>query len=217
MATTATKIGTQWIYWKNNAGLKTNIDDFCLVLLSGFSETIDLIMNRIYYLPIISQRVLQKHNDIYINIHIYINIYIYGGIVKFHLHWESIGIVKWQPLFKFQIKLWQVENHLDLGEFNKVLLYEKLGSKNTLFEGVHFDRSGLPLQRVHCFQREFFSGGTSKEVRPLERGDSPRMSRRLRPGDLTWPLGDWSRDSRPCLFQHENNQRNATVPDCSVI
>ena len=55
MATTATKIDTQWIYWKNIAGIKTNIDDFCLVLLSGFSETfIDLIMNRIYYLPIIA-------------------------------------------------------------------------------------------------------------------------------------------------------------------
>ena len=52
MATTAIKIDTQWIYWKNNAGIKTNIDDFCVVLLSGFSETfIDLIMNRIYYLP----------------------------------------------------------------------------------------------------------------------------------------------------------------------
>ena len=53
MATTATKIDTQWIYWKNNAGIKTNIDDFCLVLLSGLSGTfIDLIMNIIYYLPI---------------------------------------------------------------------------------------------------------------------------------------------------------------------
>ena len=88
----------------------------------------------------------------------------------------------------FQIKLWQNENQLDQCEFNKVLLYEKLSSKNTLFEGVHFDRSGLPLQRVHCFQREFFSGGTSKEVSPLERGDSPRMSRRLRP-DYGVPTG----------------------------
>ena len=38
----------------------------------------------------------------------------------------------------------------------------------------------------HCngciaFSGKFVLGGTSKEVRPLERGDSPRMSRRLRP------------------------------------
>ena len=86
MATTATKIDTQWIYWKNNAGIKTNIDGFCLVLLSGFSETfIDLIMNRIYYLPIIAQRVLQKHNDIYIYM---------GGLLNSTCIESQLGIVK---------------------------------------------------------------------------------------------------------------------------
>ena len=88
MATTATKIDTQWIYWKNNAGIKTNIDGFCLVLLSGFSETyIDLIMNRIYYLPIIAQRVLQKHNDIYIYIYM-------GGLLNSTCIESQLGIVK---------------------------------------------------------------------------------------------------------------------------
>ena len=147
-------------------------------------------MNRIYYLPIVAQRVLQKHNDTHT--HIYVCM---GRLLNSTCIENQLGIVKWQPLFKFQIKLWQNENHLDQGEFYKVLLYEKLSSKNTLFEGVHFDRSGLPLQRVYCFQREIFSGGTSKEVRPLERGDSPRMSRRLRPA--YW----WLTDN--CMSPHQ--------------
>ena len=142
MATTATKIDTQWIYWKNNAGIKTNIDGFCLVLLSGFSETfIDLIMNRIYYLPIIAQRVLQKHKSNY---------------DKMKITSIKVNLIKY-----FFVRNWVL----------KTLYSRGFTSIEVVF---------------HCngciaFSGKFFSGGTSKEVRPLERGDSPRMSRRLRP------------------------------------
>ena len=115
-------------------------------------------------------------------IYIYIYIYIYGGIVKFHMHWESIGnsendnhCLNFKSNYD-KMKITSIKVNLIKYFFMRNWVLKTLYSRGFTSIEVVFHCNGCI-----AFSGKFFSGGTSKEVRPLERGDSPRMSRRLRP------------------------------------
>ena len=115
--------------------------------------------------------------------YIYTYIYIYGGIVKFHMHWESIGnsendnhCLNFKSNYD-KMKITSIKVNLIKYFFMRNWVLKTLYSRGFTSIEVVFHCNGCI-----AFSGKFFSGGTSKEVRPLERGDSPRMSRRLRPG-----------------------------------
>ena len=98
------------------------------------------------------------------------------------MHWESIGnsendnhCLNFKSNYD-KMKITSIKVNLIKYFFMRNWVLKTLYSKGFTSIEVVFHCNGCI-----AFSGKFFSGGTSKEVRPLERGDSPRMSRRLRP------------------------------------
>ena len=98
------------------------------------------------------------------------------------MHWESIGnsendnhCLNFKSNYD-KMKITSIKVNLIKYFFMRNWVLKTLYSRGFTSIEVVFHCNGCI-----AFSGKFFSGGTSKEVRPLERGDSPRMSRRLRP------------------------------------
>ena len=144
----------------------------------------------------------------------YIYIYIYGGIVKFHMHWESIGnsendnhCLNFKSNYD-KMKITSIKVNLIKYFFMRNWVLKTLYSRGFTSIEVVFHCNGCI-----AFSGKFFSGGTSKEVRPLERGDSPRMSRRLRPVTLLVRGQEVSAGTGRLVF-HLSCQSKATSHFC---
>ena len=100
------------------------------------------------------------------------------------MHWESIGnsendnhCLNFKSNYD-KMKITSIKVNLIKYFFMRNWVLKTLYSRGFTSIEVVFHCNGCI-----AFSGNFFSGGTSKEVRPLERGDSPRMSRRLRPDE----------------------------------
>ena len=103
------------------------------------------------------------------------------------MHWESIGnsendnhCLNFKSNYD-KMKITSIKVNLIKYFFMRNWVLKTLYSRGFTSIEVVFHCNGCI-----AFSGKFFSGGTSKEVRPLERGDSPRMSRRLRPVEHCW-------------------------------